>query len=690
MTNESASLMRPLLNGRWAFQASLAFIVICFLFTANGYPIQAIPQAGYDDGLFFRALASISGGEWLGAYDHMTLAKGPFLSILGALSASVSVEAKFLEAILYATMAVAFSLFALRLGLTKYLALALIILLLSNPHIWSIGGRRYLREIVYASSAMMTLLLMVCMCSARGNKTGALYAVGMGCFSGLMYLTREEDIWMIICITIVFGLAALRDIVRNGLRSLLSSFGSLLIRSLCALVGLAAIVGPVLVLNYSYYGRAIVSEFRAPEFKAAVGALMRVGDIHPSGVVPVSQATMQLVLDTAPAAGTLRPHWPGVANRLSQHGKDMLSGYSGEIAGGWFVWALRDAAALAGHHRSAQDARRFYSQLAAEVNAACDAGVLVCRSRRDTLRPELPAARIPELIEASWRALVHTVFLSSKPIKAPRSNGDRAALERWAKLIGPVVGNPTEREYELAGWVAHRAAEPMIAIPNGSTVRIRELTVYPGADVISHFRKEGVTGLRASRFRMTVLCPDVGCAIAAVSQNGDISVFPLDKPAPGSLKVDDRFLGHMDSVQQRLPLRLSASPFEELRETVISFFTTAARIIVPILVLASTLGLLGYLFVWKGHEQSDWLVILTVGAAVAVMGRCVIIAYIDITSWRAISTVYLGPAYPFVIVYAIAGTQLLLKGLDQSIPSFQARQYAVRSAMERLYSLTWR
>ena len=104
-----------------------------FLFLVSGYPILAFTTAGHDDLLFFRGLESILRGEWLGAYNQMTLAKGPFLSILGAFSAGIGIEAKFLEAMLYAAAAVTVAVCSRRFGLCGTLVVVLVVLLLSNP-----------------------------------------------------------------------------------------------------------------------------------------------------------------------------------------------------------------------------------------------------------------------------------------------------------------------------------------------------------------------------------------------------------------------------------------------------------------------------------------------------------------------------------------------------------------------------
>src|SRR6185312_9386733 len=58
-----------------------------------------------------------------------------------------------------------------------------------------------------------------------------------------------------------------------------------------------------------------------------------------------------------------------------------------EIAGGWFMWALRDATAAAGHATSGREAMAYYQRIADEVNAACDQGRLAAGPRRSGFVP---------------------------------------------------------------------------------------------------------------------------------------------------------------------------------------------------------------------------------------------------------------------------------------------------------------
>ena len=655
------------------FKLVVLGIILFFLFISSNYPIIADPSRGHDDALFFRGLESIIRGDWLGQYDNLTLAKGPLLSIIGALSSIIGIQEKMLEAFLYSAMILLFAWSARRIGVSRSLVLVAVFCLVANPSLWSGPGRRYLRETIYAVLAVglfvMTLLTMM----EEQKKEGFFFAFAAGVLSGSLFLTREEDVWWLAFSSVLVLLALLRNIFTFGLVTVLSKWKTLAIRLAFVVLGSGLSIGPVLAINYFHYGIPIVSEFRSPEFKQAVGALMRVGDIHPSGYVPVSRSAMAEVLASVEESFSLRDHWLSVATKWGAEGESLLPDYQGEIAGGWFVWALRDAVAAAGHYRSAQSARNFYSALGAGVNAACDGRKLLCRARRDTLAPELTKQRIPQLIAASWRALLFTVTLSTPPITAPRSYGESSKLDRWNQIIGPVIESERSpaTSYSLSGWLAHPKVAPAIGLVRGSQARINRLDCYPAPDVLSHFDMLGMQGVGATRFNLKVDCLGAECAITAFGSNGDQSIIKITNPMPGALLLAPPFWGYLDVVTTIARQSSIFSALENFKVNIVSSSVNSARLIVLFLCALSTVGVLIYPFISRNQKRCDWIFIAAVGAAAAVIGRCLIIGYIEISSWHAIKDGYLGPAYPFVIGYSVLGTTIFLNFISKSLKNFK-------------------
>jgi hypothetical protein len=104
------------------------------------------------------------------------------------------------------------------------------------------------------------------------------------------------------------------------------------------------------------------------------------------------------IYDVSPAFAELRPYLEGNIGRIwTETSVSRLPELVGQedIGGGWYLWALRDAIVEAGHYRTAPEALRYFAQVGAEVNNACDAGRLDCYSGQlasvqERLLPLLP------------------------------------------------------------------------------------------------------------------------------------------------------------------------------------------------------------------------------------------------------------------------------------------------------------
>jgi len=640
---------------------------ILFLLVASGIPINALCSAGHDDGLFFRGLDNILNGNWLGAYDNRTLAKGPMLSIVGAISAAFGVQAKLTEAVIYLSAGGMLFLMSRRIGLPRTVAAALFVLILCNPHLWSSNGRRYLRDILYSTWAVFMVVSAMGCLSSPGARAQYWSAAGVGFFAGCAYLTREEDIWIITTLATLFGMAALVSFFRQGISRTFAGWRFKIQLVMIGAAAMAAVVSPVLLANRVVYGRAVVSEFRSSDFRDAIGALMRVGDIHPSGYVPVSQSALESVFKVVPISESLRDIWPSVSEGWAENvPTNLIPDYPKEIAGGWFIWAFRDAVAASGHYSTASAARDFYAQLAKEINEACDNGKLICRQKRDTLAPELTAKRMPDLITAFWDSLIYTAFIKSNEVYAARSAGATSSLLRWNKLIGPVVAETSREKGSpdallLSGWVASTIGPiSFTTVPD----YIQNLSTSPGSDVVKYFNDNGITGAEALRFSMLIDCITENCAVEVTSKNGESRIISLAAPLVGPIPLGSPFYGYFDVVDQNSTTALNPRTQEGLSVAVASFAVKLAQIAVPTLNLTATIGIFLYFICFKRHLYSDWLFILASTSAVAVLTRCFIVAYIDITSWRAINCGYLGPCYPFMIIYSVTGTTILANILD--------------------------
>jgi hypothetical protein len=130
--------------------------------------------------------------------------------------------------------------------------------------------------------------------------------------------------------------------------------------------------------NYRAFLGFSKSEFTASSFRAAYKSLLRIKPDRDQRFVSVSSDALQKAYSVSPTFSQLRPQLEGeLGHNWRVPAFDALGVH--EIGTPWILWALRSTADVAGVHKSAASARRFYRNVAKEINRACDEGRIPSR-----------------------------------------------------------------------------------------------------------------------------------------------------------------------------------------------------------------------------------------------------------------------------------------------------------------------
>jgi hypothetical protein len=123
-------------------------------------------------------------------------------------------------------------------------------------------------------------------------------------------------------------------------------------------------------LNGIYFGRFTpVEDLRAPAFVRAYEDLQGIASETPTHYVPVSREQMELAARVSPAFVEIYGALQGKFGDPYRQNSKNYARVDNEIAGGWFIWALRNAVYQAGYRDvAAQD--HFYDRLSQELEAA--------------------------------------------------------------------------------------------------------------------------------------------------------------------------------------------------------------------------------------------------------------------------------------------------------------------------------
>jgi hypothetical protein len=203
-----------------------------------------------------------------------------------------------------------------------------------------------------------------------------LHAAWTGVALAALWNTREESI-LIPPMIVVFLLVALfrqRSITRSwklAVRSWLKPGG--------ALLGMLLLVNSAIyTANYRAFLSFSKSDLTSTSFTAVHKALLRIKPNRDQRFVSVSTDALQKAYSVSPTFEQLRPQFEGELGRNWQVPAFDALGIH-EIGGPWFLWALRNVANTQDVHKTAASARRFYRNVAREINRACDQGQVPSR-----------------------------------------------------------------------------------------------------------------------------------------------------------------------------------------------------------------------------------------------------------------------------------------------------------------------
>ncbi|MDD5629829.1 MAG: hypothetical protein PHU21_12235, partial [Elusimicrobia bacterium] len=511
-------MRRPKVEPLWLAMAAAAGL---FLWLRSLVPFSAAGGAGYDDALFVRLADHILRGTWLGPYDELTLSKGPFFSLWIAGAWRLRLPLALSEALVLALAGWLF-VAALRPQVRRaWPLLVLFILLLGDPLGYNLEDLRVVREGLYAPLTVLVMALAACWLAAHGRPGAGpwLWSAALGLALAACWLTREEAVELVPALAFLALAASGR-----GLR-----LRPLLLAAAAAATALAG-VGLLRWQNHKTYGLWDVVDLKQREYRAAYGALSRVLPEPAARHVPVSRRALAEAAAASPAFKRLLPLFNPA---WAEHGCAMegLEACDGELRGGWFRFALRDAAAKAGCYASAAAARDCYRAVAEEVDAACAQGRLRCLPPRDTWVPPWRAAYAGLTARSLGRAVYTLVCLPGLDIRPGFSEDGR-----WLGLFQRLVRGrlfPLRDRWTVQGEVV------MDALLDGHA-----LFLSRRAEVFSSLQQSfGPLDRKHTRITFTLVsdCWDESCALVVQGRQGTLASIP----APELLRGKEFPLGRL-------------------------------------------------------------------------------------------------------------------------------------------------
>ncbi len=445
----------------WLLIIIFAFIKIWIVSGQHLYFVD-VDLSRFDNGLFIVLANNVLHGHWLGEFNNLTLSKGPFYPIFIAVVSYLRVPLLLAEQTLYIFACLAFLIsISPIISTNKYsqskawllrnmrgiILVALGILIIFNPITSDIkSGTGVIREGIYPALTLLTVSLFVSMFTYRTAKLWkyVLISIGSGLFFSAFWLTREEGIWIVpFIVCVVLYLAAFLVWQKSSI----PDWKIRLVLIALPFVILWVSNHVVSYINNQDYGVNTTVEFKDPQFLSAYSALTRVQTSNWMPVIPVSKQSRQQIYEVSPAFSELQPYLEGDLGSGWEDASAMFyPQYKGEIAGGWFMWAFRDAVADAGYYSNGDVAMGYYSRLANEVNTACSQGKLSCVKSTDSMIPPLNKHYVRPFISTLGQSFSYLLgFKEYNPIPANVSGSIDST-----SLISSITHEPATNSYSRA------------------------------------------------------------------------------------------------------------------------------------------------------------------------------------------------------------------------------------------------
>jgi hypothetical protein len=614
---------------------AMAVATVLFLWMKSLVPLLVAAGARFDDALFVRLADNILRGRWLGPYDELTLSKGPFLSIWIAAASRLKMPLVLSLSLVHALAGWLF-VAVLRPRVRRAWLLLLFVVFLFNPLAYNLENLRVVREGLYAPLTALVLALAAWWLEAQ-RRPGArpwLWAGALGAALAACWMTREEGLELVPALAFLAMAACIR-----GVRSKASLARPLLLAGVVAGTAWAG-VGTVRWLNHKQYGLWDIVDLKQSEYRAAYGALSRVLPEPRARHVPVSREALAKAAEASPAFARLLPlfnsEWVRAGCRMER-----MDSCDGELRGGWFRFALRDAAAKAGCYASAAAARACYRSIADELNLACAQGRLNCLPPRESWVPPWRARYAAQTARSLAREVYALVCLPALDIRPGYSHG-----EQYFSLFQRCIKG---RLFPLPDRWTVRGEVVMDALVDG------HVEFVSAGQTFYMTLQQGFGPLDAKHthiiFTLCSDCWDASCALILQGRQGTLARIPAPELLKGGQFRVGRFKVLIKETRKQdmaadYDARQAGRLFGLLRRV-----GNLYRILIP---PAFLLGLVCYARSARdAFRRGDWdlLPVVSTALLVAVFTRLLLFSFIDATSWPAVSLMYLGPCYPILLLF---------------------------------------
>ena len=394
---------------RYFFLFALFFLLIK-LFLMKDVTIYAITTAFADDQLMVHIAEKLLRLNWLGGYNHYTLAKGFFFPFFLAVGKVLHIDYISWVQIFYAIACYLFVKAISPVIRFRWMLYVFYLLLLFHP----IMASSEVIQRVYRNSITPAQVLLVFggqfgfylryRCDKKLSLKWAL-VTSFGFIS--LWFSREDAVWVVPFLAgssaIVFLLTLKSGLFHAVTNKKRISYAIIL---LLPFLALPACRFPISILNGIVYDSWTDNELNHGAFSQVMKDLYAINMEEPAPYTSISREKIKKVYEISPTLSSIQDSLESVmdlyaaqSGRIEQNKKD------GNVENGWFFWALRDAVQLEGYYTDGKTANKFYQAVSKELETAFENGQLKRQATMPSaLMPPWQSGMFPDLLKTIAKA----------------------------------------------------------------------------------------------------------------------------------------------------------------------------------------------------------------------------------------------------------------------------------------------
>ncbi len=385
----------------WFFILVLVTLKLVLLFPQ---PLMLEPQSSpIDDTLMFEAARSLSGGEWFGEYDWLTISKNMFfalwLSALNFFGIPFLLGGNLLWGAACVAVVVAFS----PVVKNNALNVAFFAVMWFNPAATASFNSRVYRDNIFPSLCTLVFagIIGFAFRYQKPVKKNIWFLIYSGVSFSAAYLTREDGFWLVPFVLVALATVAFFILFDKNLNKKI-------LRVACLAIPFVLVFLSVSIYsfaNYNVYGKYVSNELMSEEFSDAYGAIIRTNPDKTEFVV-VPKQTREALYDLSPSFAKLEPFLE-TDFYYDRYGFVEMQEYSPP----GLLWALREAASEAGMYQTATMSAEYWRTVADEINELCDSGAIPSKAFvSGTSMPFRSDYVVPLLVESAKSFVACAIF----------------------------------------------------------------------------------------------------------------------------------------------------------------------------------------------------------------------------------------------------------------------------------------